>query len=83
MIVVTAASSNHAGALGYLLGSLRALDAPVECYDLGLTADDVRGLPQHDVLRSAEHGPAGRARIGVPMKRIGLVLALALAGVAE
>ena len=46
MIVVTAASSNHAGALQYLLGSLRALDARVECYDLGLTAAEVRALPR-------------------------------------
>jgi hypothetical protein len=46
VIVVTAASSNHAGALRYLLGSLRALDAHVECYDLGLTAAEVRRLPR-------------------------------------
>ena len=46
MIVVTAASSNHAGALGYLLGSLRALDARVDCYDLGLSAAEVRALPR-------------------------------------
>lgn len=46
MIVVTAASSNHAGALRYLLESLRALEAQVECYDLGLTEADVRALPR-------------------------------------
>ena len=46
VIVVTAASSNHAGALRYLLGSLRALDAHVECYDLGLTDAERRALPR-------------------------------------
>jgi len=46
VIVVTAASSNHAGALRYLLGSLHALDARVNCYDLGLTAAEVRALPR-------------------------------------
>ena len=46
MIVVTAASSNHAGALRYLLSSLRALDARAHCYDLGLTAAEVRTLPR-------------------------------------
>ena len=46
MIVVTAASSNHAGPLRFLLESLRRLDARVECYDLGMTADDVRALPR-------------------------------------
>jgi len=46
VIVVTAASSNHAGPLRYLLESLRRLRARVECYDLGLTADERRRLPQ-------------------------------------
>ncbi len=49
-IVVTAASSNHAGALGQMLESLRRLDARVECYDLGLTAGEVRALPRWDGL---------------------------------
>jgi hypothetical protein len=35
VVVVTAASSNHAGPLGYMLESLRRLNARVECYDLG------------------------------------------------
>jgi uncharacterized protein DUF1647 len=46
VVVVTAASSNHAGPLRYMLESLRRLDARVECYDLGLTAADVRALPR-------------------------------------
>ena len=50
MIVVTAASSNHAGALGYMLASLRRLHARVECYDLGLTASEVAALPRWDGL---------------------------------
>jgi len=50
MIVVTAASSNHAGALGYMLASLRRLGARVECYDLGLTASEVAALPRWDGL---------------------------------
>jgi hypothetical protein len=50
VIVVTAASSNHAGPLRYMLASLRALGARVECYDLGLTAADVRALPRWDGL---------------------------------
>jgi hypothetical protein len=50
VIVITAASSNHAGPLGYMLESLRALRARVECYDLGLTASDVRALPRWDGL---------------------------------
>ena len=33
-----------------MLGSLRALDAHVECYDLGLTASEVRALPRWDGL---------------------------------
>jgi hypothetical protein len=47
---VTAASSNHAGPLRYLLESLRRLEARVDCYDLGLTADEVRALPRWDGL---------------------------------
>src|SRR5262249_18440716 len=46
VVVVTAASSNHAGALRYLLGSLRALNARVDCYDLGLTDAERRALPR-------------------------------------
>jgi hypothetical protein len=43
--IVTAASSNHAGPLRYLLESLRRLDARVDCYDLGLTARERAALP--------------------------------------
>jgi Protein of unknown function (DUF1647) len=46
LIVVTAASSNHFGALVQLLESLRRLDARVECYDIGLTAAEARALPR-------------------------------------
>lgn len=46
MKVVTAASSNHAGALRYLLESLRRLDARVDCYDLGLSASERASLPK-------------------------------------
>ena len=46
MIVVTAASSNHFGALRYMLESLRALKARVECYDLGLAPREVQMLPR-------------------------------------
>jgi hypothetical protein len=46
LIVVTAASSNHFGALVQMLGSLRRLDARVECYDIGLTADEWHRLPR-------------------------------------
>jgi hypothetical protein len=46
VIVVTAASSNHFGALRYMLESLRAARARVECYDLGLTAPELRALPR-------------------------------------
>jgi hypothetical protein len=45
LIVVTAASSNHAGALRQMLISLQRLRARVECYDLGLTAREVEALP--------------------------------------
>jgi hypothetical protein len=47
---VTAASSNHAGPLRFLLESLRRLDASVDCYDLGMTAGEVRTLPRWDRL---------------------------------
>jgi hypothetical protein len=43
---VTAASSNHFGALRYMLASLRAVGARVECYDLGLAAREVDALPR-------------------------------------
>jgi hypothetical protein len=46
LIVVTAASSNHFGALVQMLQSLRRLDARVECYDIGLTPAEVRALPR-------------------------------------
>jgi hypothetical protein len=46
LIVVTAASSNHFGALRQMLHSLRRLDARVECYDLGLTAGEANALPR-------------------------------------
>jgi len=48
LIVVTAASTNHFGPLQYLLRSLRALRARVECYDIGLTAAEVAALPRWD-----------------------------------
>ena len=48
LIVVTAASSNHFGALQQMLESLRRLDARVECYDIGLTAEEARTLPRWD-----------------------------------
>jgi hypothetical protein len=48
VIVVTAASSNHAGALVQMLASLRRLDARVECYDIGMTAEEVARLPRWD-----------------------------------
>jgi hypothetical protein len=50
VIVVTAASSNHAGPLRFLLDSLRRLDARVVCYDLGLTGHEARALPRWDKL---------------------------------
>ena len=50
MVIVTAASSNHAGPLRFLLESLRRLDARVDCYDLGLTDDERRALPRWDRL---------------------------------
>jgi hypothetical protein len=48
LIVVTAASSNHAGALRQMLESLRRLEARVECYDIGLTTGEARALPRWD-----------------------------------
>ena len=48
LIVVTAASSNHFGALKQMLESLRRLDARVECYDIGLTSREARALPRWD-----------------------------------
>lgn len=48
LTVVTAASSNHFGALRQMLGSLCALDARVECYDIGLTPEEARSLPRWD-----------------------------------
>jgi hypothetical protein len=44
MLVVTAASSNHSGALQQLLASLRKLDADVVCYDLGLDERQRRNI---------------------------------------
>ena len=46
LTVVTAASSNHHGALCQMLASLRRLDVGVECYDLGLSETERRQLPQ-------------------------------------
>jgi Protein of unknown function (DUF1647) len=46
LVVVTAASSNHFGALVQMLTSLRDLDARVECYDIGLTAGEAAALPR-------------------------------------
>jgi hypothetical protein len=47
-IIVTAASSNHFGALVQMLESLRRLSARVECYDIGLTPAEARALPRWD-----------------------------------
>ena len=46
MIVVTAASSNHYGALCQMLASLRRLGAHVECWDIGLTPAESHALPR-------------------------------------
>jgi len=46
LIVVTAASSNHYGALCQMLVSLQRLKARVECYDIGLTREEARALPR-------------------------------------
>ena len=46
LIIVTAASSNHAGALRMLMESLARLDAEVDCYDLGLTRAELDALPR-------------------------------------
>jgi hypothetical protein len=48
LTVVTASSSNHYGALRQMLESLRRLHARVDCYDLGLTPQEVEALPQWD-----------------------------------
>jgi hypothetical protein len=48
LIIVTAASSNHFGALRQMLESLRRLAARVECYDIGLTGEEARALPRWD-----------------------------------
>jgi hypothetical protein len=50
LIVVTAASSNHAGALRHMLASLKRLDAAVVCYDLGLTPQEIDALPRWERL---------------------------------
>jgi len=50
LIVVTAASSNHFGALRQMLESLRRLHARVECYDIGLTAQEAAVLPRWEGL---------------------------------
>jgi hypothetical protein len=46
LVVVTAASSNHHGALVQMLTSLRDFDARVECYDIGLTPAEAAALPR-------------------------------------
>lgn len=46
LVLVTAASSNHFGALRQMLQSLRDLNARVECYDIGLTRVEARALPR-------------------------------------
>src|SRR4051794_23705231 len=46
LVVVTAASSNHFGALVHMLRSLQRLDARVECYDIGLSSSERRRLPR-------------------------------------
>jgi hypothetical protein len=62
LTVVTAASSNHFGALVQMLHSLRRLDARVECYDIGLTPAEARALPRwggatHHTFDYAAHPP--------------------------
>jgi hypothetical protein len=62
LVIVTAASSNHFGALRLMLESLRDLDARVECYDIGLTPDEARALPRwpgavHHTFDYAAHPP--------------------------
>jgi hypothetical protein len=49
LTIVTAASSNHAGALRQMLESLRLLSARVECYDIGLTEAEAASLPRWDL----------------------------------
>ena len=51
LVVVTAASSNHSGALRQMMESLARLDAAVECYDLGLTSAERTALPRWDGAR--------------------------------
>jgi hypothetical protein len=46
LIVVTAEAANHFGARRQMLESLRRLEARVECYDIGLTAQETRALPR-------------------------------------
>jgi len=46
LVVVTAASSNHFGALVYLLKSLKNLDAPTYFYDIGLSQEELKQLKQ-------------------------------------
>jgi hypothetical protein len=48
LIVVTASSSNHFGALLQMLRSLRRVAVRVECYDIGLADEEWRSLPQWD-----------------------------------
>src|ERR1700682_5119456 len=48
LIVVTASSSNHFGALRQMLRSLRRVAVRVECYDIGLADEEWRSLPQWD-----------------------------------
>ncbi|HYM23798.1 MAG TPA: DUF1647 domain-containing protein, partial [Vicinamibacterales bacterium] len=48
LVVATAASSNHFGALCQMLQSLRSLPARVECYDIGLTEQERHELPRWD-----------------------------------
>jgi hypothetical protein len=51
LIVVTASSSNHYGALVQMLRSLERLGAWVECYDIGLTDAEWRALPRWEHAR--------------------------------
>ncbi len=48
LVVATAASSNHFGALCQMLQSLKPLPVRVECYDIGLTEQERRRLPRWD-----------------------------------
>jgi hypothetical protein len=51
LVVVTASSSNHFGALVQMLRSLERLEAHVECYDIGLTDAEWQSLPQWEHVR--------------------------------